>query len=73
MSSPCHAWGSHSLQEELEADAAAWCFSALAGVEGQERLQEQQPMHLGGGTGFVTDGRVVSSQRVGESRGQGKI
>lgn len=65
--------GSHSPQEELETDAAECCFSALAGVEGQEWLQEQQPMHLGDSTGFVTDGRVVSLQRVGESREQRQI
>ncbi|KAJ7414485.1 Ubiquitin carboxyl-terminal hydrolase isozyme L1 [Willisornis vidua] len=43
-----------------------------AEVEGQEWLQKQQLMHLEG-AGFVTDGSVVTSQRAGETRGQGKI
>lgn len=50
------------LQEWLAAGAADCCFSAQAGVEGQEWLQEQQPVHLGGGAGFATD---VSSQGGG--------
>lgn len=59
-------WESCSLQEELETDAADCWFSSLSGVEGQEWLQEQQAMHLGGGAGFVTDEGVVTSQRAGE-------
>lgn len=71
LSVPC--LGELFLQEWLEAGAADCCFSAQAGVEGQERLQEQQPVHLGGGAGFATDRRVVSSQGVGERKKQGQI
>lgn len=59
-------WGGCSLEEELEADAADCWFSSLSGVEGM--AAGKQAMHLGGGAGFVLDGRAVTSQSGGRQR-----
>ncbi|KAJ7395786.1 Ubiquitin carboxyl-terminal hydrolase isozyme L1 [Pitangus sulphuratus] len=44
-----------------------------AEVEGQEWLQKQQLMHLGGGAGFITDGRAVTSQREEKPEAKGRF